>query len=156
VEDHLQEQVAQFLAQVVGTRGVGVLLLDRVEDLVDLLDEMAREAGVGLLGVPWTAAGAAQAGLRGDKVQQRCALRLPERVDRLDLDVLVAEPRSLARPSSASACRRAWATWSASMPCPTSSRSCPAGPLSSATGRTSKATSPTSSAGSEGCSRSST
>src|SRR5919199_772309 len=66
-----------------------------------------------------------------------------------------AEPRCLASSIRASACRRAVATWSASMPCPTSSRSRPAGPVSSPTGRTSKGISPTSSAGSDGWSRSS-
>src|SRR6266508_4159608 len=92
VEHHLQEQVAQLLAQVVGTGRARALLLDRVEDLVDLLHQVAGEARVGLLGVPGAAAGAAQAGLGRDQVEQGGALRLTQRVDRLDLDVLAGRP----------------------------------------------------------------
>src|SRR6266508_351038 len=142
VEHHLQEQVAQLLAQVVGTGRARALLLDRVEDLVDLLHQVAGEARVGLLGVPGAAARSETICTSGPSL--------------IGGSSRVAEPRSFARPSSASACRRAVATWSASMPWPSSSRSRPTGPVSSATGRTSKGISPTSSAGSEGWSTAST
>ncbi len=55
VHEHLQEQIAQLLAEC---RRVGAL--DRLEHLVGLLEQVWTQAAVSLLAVPWTAAGCAQ------------------------------------------------------------------------------------------------
>jgi hypothetical protein len=68
VEQHLQRHVAELLAH----RGP-IVLLDRVVQLVALLDEVLEQGGVGLLGVPRAAAGRAQPVHHGDGVEQRRA-----------------------------------------------------------------------------------
>jgi len=56
LEDHLEEQVAELLAEL-----AGVALLDGGDDLVGLLDDVGLERLGGLLAVPGAAAGGAQA-----------------------------------------------------------------------------------------------
>jgi len=51
VEDHLQEQVPELLAEV-----VAVARLDGLHHLVGLLEQVRQQGGVGLPGVPGTAA----------------------------------------------------------------------------------------------------
>ncbi len=70
VEHHLQQQVAELLAQ----RGV-VRGLDRLDRLVRLLDEVLDERVVGLLGVPRAAARGAQPVHDRDEVEQPLARR---------------------------------------------------------------------------------
>ena len=65
VEDHLQQDVAQLLAH-----GHRVVVDDRVVGLVRLLEQVAAQRGVRLLGVPRAAAGRAQPVHDGDDVQQ--------------------------------------------------------------------------------------
>ena len=55
IEQHLQQQIAQFLAQV-----VPVLALDRVQHLVGLFQGVFADGGKALLAVPGTATGSAQ------------------------------------------------------------------------------------------------
>ena len=55
LEDHLQQQVAEFLADL-----ALVALLDRADDLVGLLDDVGLERLGGLLAVPRAAVGRAQ------------------------------------------------------------------------------------------------
>src|SRR5690606_2359441 len=52
VEVDLEQQVAQLLAQVAGSAVRLVEMLDRLDDLVALLDQVAHERAVGLLPVP--------------------------------------------------------------------------------------------------------
>jgi hypothetical protein len=87
VEHHLQQQVAEFLAEV-----VGVVLVDRVEQLIGLLDQVPGEGGVGLLQVPRAAARATQARLGHHQVEQGRAFRFAQRVDGLHFDVLAGGP----------------------------------------------------------------
>ncbi len=54
VEDDLQQQVAEFLAEV----GV-VAIVDRLDDFVGFLDHAGAQAGVGLFAVPRATAGSA-------------------------------------------------------------------------------------------------
>jgi hypothetical protein len=68
VERHLQEQIPELLADRVGIADV-----DRVQQLVRLLQEVARERGVGLLGVPRAAAGPAEARLDADQIEDAFA-----------------------------------------------------------------------------------
>ena len=65
VEEHLQQHVAELLGEV-----AGVGLPDRLEHLVRLLDEVGRQALVGLLGVPRAAARRTQAVHDGHRVEQ--------------------------------------------------------------------------------------
>ena len=65
VEEHLQQHVAELLAD-----GGDVVRLHRLDQLVALLDEVAQQRGVGLLGVPGAAAGRAQPIHHRDRVQQ--------------------------------------------------------------------------------------
>src|SRR5439155_2689263 len=71
VEDDLEQDVAQLLAH----RG-GVVVHDRVVGLVRLFQQVPAQRGVGLLGVPRTAAGRAQPVHDGDDVEQPGAGRL--------------------------------------------------------------------------------
>ena len=57
VEEHLQEQVAQFVAEL-----IGVVLIQGGEGLVGFLDEVGLERGVGLHAVPGAAIGPSQVG----------------------------------------------------------------------------------------------
>jgi hypothetical protein len=55
VEDDLQQQVAELLAQVVAVAG-GRQVLDGLHHLVALLEQVRQQRGVRLLGVPGAAA----------------------------------------------------------------------------------------------------
>jgi hypothetical protein len=57
VHQHLQQQVAEFLAQF---GGVGAV--DGFQRLVGFLQQVGLEALVGLLAIPWAAVGGAQRG----------------------------------------------------------------------------------------------
>ena len=64
VEHHLQQQVAQFLRQV-----VIVARADRIGHLVGLLQHVGHQGGVGLRQIPGAAAlGVAQASHHGDQL----------------------------------------------------------------------------------------
>ncbi len=65
VERHLQQQVAELLADRVGVVGV-----DRLDQLVGLLEQVAGERLVRLLRVPGAAVGSAQPRLDADQVEQ--------------------------------------------------------------------------------------
>ena len=65
VERDLEQQVAQLVADRVGVVGV-----DRLEQLVGLLEQMARERLMRLLGVPRAAAGRAEARLHPDQIEE--------------------------------------------------------------------------------------
>jgi hypothetical protein len=56
VENHLQQQIAQLLPQV-----LHVAALDRIDGLVGFLDQVGNQAAMGLLGIPRATAGSAQA-----------------------------------------------------------------------------------------------
>ena len=62
VEDHLVEHVAELLDEVVARAG-----LDRIHELVGLLDEVLHERGVGLLLVPGAASRRPQPVQHGDE-----------------------------------------------------------------------------------------
>jgi hypothetical protein len=62
-EDDLKQKVAQFLAQ-----GGEVRAVERVDDLVALLDQIAAQRRVGLLPVPRASTGLAKAVHDGDEV----------------------------------------------------------------------------------------
>jgi hypothetical protein len=68
VEDDLQQDVAELLAQA-----IAVVRVDRVEHLVGLLEEVAREARVVLLEVPGTPARAAEPRHHPHEIQQSLA-----------------------------------------------------------------------------------
>src|SRR5690625_4838684 len=68
VEQDLEQEVAEFLAQVVIVAG-----LDRLESLVGLLEQVGGQAAVGLLGVPWTPAWRPQSVHDCDEFQQAVA-----------------------------------------------------------------------------------
>ena len=65
MERDLEQQIAELVADRVGVVGV-----DRLEQLVGLLEQMARERLVRLLGVPRTAARRAEARLHPDQVEE--------------------------------------------------------------------------------------
>ncbi len=66
MEDHLEQQVTELLAQVIAVAG-----LDRLDRLVGLLDQVGDQRLVGLLRVPGAAAGRAQPVHHRDEVEQR-------------------------------------------------------------------------------------
>jgi hypothetical protein len=72
VERHLQQHVAEFFPQ----RG-GIAVLDRLERLVGLLEKVRRKRLVGLVRIPWAAAGRAQSVHRRHDVEQPRAGRIP-------------------------------------------------------------------------------
>ena len=80
VEDDLQQHVAELLGEV-----GPVAALDGVQRLVGLLDEVGRQALVGLLGVPGAATRRAQPVHGGDDVEQPAALHVPRPDDDLDV-----------------------------------------------------------------------
>ncbi len=65
VEGHLEQQIAEF----VPNRSV-VVGVDRRQELVRLLQEMARERPVGLLAVPWTPVGFAEPRLHLHQIEE--------------------------------------------------------------------------------------
>ena len=65
VEHHLQQHVAQFVPHRVVVVG-----LDRLQELVGLLQKVTGQRAVGLLGIPGAAAGAAQGGHHLHEIQQ--------------------------------------------------------------------------------------
>jgi hypothetical protein len=89
VEDHLEQDVTELVGEV-----RPVARLDGVHHLVGLLDEVGREALVGLLGVPRAAAGRAQPVHGRDDVEQPAPLDVPRPHDHLDPRG-VLEPRHL-------------------------------------------------------------
>ncbi len=92
VEVHLQQQVAELLAQVgvldCSPRGPVVEGLDRLERLVGLLEQVLREGAVGLLPVP--GASGAQPVHHADQVEQPRSGNVVGSVQDLDLDALGA------------------------------------------------------------------
>lgn len=68
VEDHLEEDVAQLLAEALPVAGI-----DRVQHLVGLLQQVPGERAVGLLPVPGTPAGLTEPRHHPDQVQQALA-----------------------------------------------------------------------------------
>ena len=80
VEDDLQQDVAELLAH-----RRRVVVDDRVVGLVRLLEQVAAQRGVRLLGVPRAAARGAQPVHDGDDVEQAGAGRLGGAVDHLDV-----------------------------------------------------------------------
>ena len=60
VEEDLEEEVAQFFGEFGVVAGV-----EGVEDFISFLNEIGAEGGVGLLAIPWAAAGRAEAGHEG-------------------------------------------------------------------------------------------
>jgi len=65
VEQYLQQDVTELLHDVLAGAGVQC-----VEQLVALLHQVTAQRVMGLLGVPWTAAGAAQPVHHGDRLEQ--------------------------------------------------------------------------------------
>jgi hypothetical protein len=57
VEEHLQQEVAQFVAEL-----IGVVLVQGGKGLIGFLQQVGLERGVGLNAVPGTAVGPPQAG----------------------------------------------------------------------------------------------
>ena len=55
LENYVEQDVPQLVDEL-----SRIALLHRLDELVTLLEEQALHGGVGLLAVPWTAAGAAQ------------------------------------------------------------------------------------------------
>ncbi len=80
VEHDLQEDVAQLLAQ-----RFGVVVLEGLQRLVGLLEQVRRQAGVGLFGVPRTTTGRPQPVHHRDDVEQPGTGRVPRPVDDLEL-----------------------------------------------------------------------
>ena len=86
VEEHLQQQISQFLPQPVRrVRSPGSQRLDDLDDLVGLLDQVRNEGLVGLLPVP--RALAAKGVHHGHRVEQPGAHRVERPDDNLDLDL---------------------------------------------------------------------
>lgn len=69
MEDDLQEDIAELVAD-----RVGVATVDRLEELVRLLEEVTRQGLVRLLTVPRTPAGPAQSGHHLDEIEEPPAL----------------------------------------------------------------------------------
>jgi hypothetical protein len=63
VEDHLVQNIAEFFDELVSTAA-----LDRVDELVGLLDEVLHERFVGLFGVPGAPSGRPEAREYGDEL----------------------------------------------------------------------------------------
>ena len=63
-----KQEVAEFFRQFLGAS-----LFDGVENFIGFFDQVGSEGGVGLLAVPGTAAGGAQAGLDGHQVFEEFA-----------------------------------------------------------------------------------
>ncbi len=87
VEDDLQEEIAELVAD-----RVGVTTVDRLEELVRLLKEVARQGLVALLTVPRTPAGPAQPGHHLHEIEEPSALfrrrhrtvgHVPDRIGRV-------------------------------------------------------------------------
>jgi len=68
VEEDLEEEIAEFFGEFAVVVGI-----ESVKDFVGLFDEISAEGGVGLLAVPGTAAGAAEAGHDGGELGERRA-----------------------------------------------------------------------------------